>query len=191
VLGPGGQDVLPELVELVLPPFLVGLMIAIVLSAIMSTVDSLLVVASSAVVRDWYQKVKHPNLPDDSLIPMSRLATIIVAFVALAIAMAATGPNQTVFWFVIFGWSGIAATFCPTIILSLFWRGFTARGALAAMISGFLCVPLFKFVMVKLPTVGPLLGALEELVPAFLISALLGVLVSLMDPNKIDETLDA
>ena len=191
LLGAGGQDVLPALVEVVLPPFLVGLMIAIVLSAIMSTVDSLLVVASSAVVRDWYQQVKHPELPDDALIPISRKATIGVAFVALAVAMAATSPGQTVFWFVIFGWSGIAATFCPTIILSLFWRGFTANGALAAMVSGFVCVPLFKFVMVKLPTIGPLIGALEELAPAFLISALIGVVVSLLDPNKIDEELGA
>jgi sodium/proline symporter len=190
VLGSGGQDVLPIMVELVLPPMLVGLMIAIVLSAIMSTVDSLLVVASSAVVRDWYQQVKHPELPDDSLMRMSRMATVGVAFVALGIAMVATGPDQTVFWFVIFGWSGIAATFCPTIILSLFWSRFTANGALAAMISGFLCVPLFKFVMVKLPTVGPLLGALEELIPAFCISAVMGVVVSLLDPNTIEEELD-
>ena len=191
LLGAGGQDVLPALVEVVLPPFLVGLMIAIVLSAIMSTVDSLLVVASRCRARDWYQQVKHPELPDDALIPISRKATIGVAFVALAVAMAATSPGQTVFWFVIFGWSGIAATFCPTIILSLFWRGFTANGALAAMVSGFVCVPLFKFVMVKLPTIGPLIGALEELAPAFLISALIGVVVSLLDPNKIDEELGA
>lgn len=190
ILGKGGEDVLPQMVELVLPPMLVGLMIAIVLSAIMSTVDSLLLVASSALVRDWYQKVVRPDLPDDSLVAMSRMATIAVAFVALAVAMAATGPGQTVFWFVIFGWSGIAATFCPTIILSLFWSRFTANGALAAMISGFLCVPLFKFVVVKLPTVGPLIGALEELVPAFLISALVGVLVSLLDKKPVAEPLE-
>jgi sodium/proline symporter len=190
ILGKGGEEVLPIMVELVLPPMLVGLMIAIVLSAIMSTVDSLLVVASSAVVRDWYQQVKHPELPDDSLIPISRMATVGVALVALAVAMAATGPDQTVFWFVIFGWSGIAATFCPTIILSLFWQRFTANGALAAMVSGFICVPLFKFVVVKLPTIGPLIGALEELAPAFVISAVVGIVVSLLDSNTIDEPID-
>jgi len=94
-------------------------------------------------------------------------------------------PGRTVFWFVIFGWSGIAATFCPTIILSLFWRRFTANGALAAMLAGFLGVPLFKFGATALPAVGPAFAALSELPPAFLFSAATGVLVSLRDSTKI------
>ena len=65
----------------------------------------------------------------------------IVSFI-LAMTVAVTLEGRSVFWFVIFGWSGIAATFCPTIILSLYWKGFTRNGALGAMVSGFLCVPL-------------------------------------------------
>ena len=90
------------------------------------------------------------------------------------------------FWFVIFGWSGISATFCPVLILSLFWSRMTRRGAIAAMASGFLCVPLFKFAAPLLPTVGESLEALGELPPAFLVSFLCGVLFSLGDP-KADE----
>ena len=86
------------------------------------------------------------------------------------------------FWFVIFGWSGIAATFCPTIILSLFWARMTARGALAAMVAGFIGVPLFKFGATALPVVGPYFDTLSELPPAFLLSFLIGITVSLMDP---------
>jgi len=185
VFGNGGQDVLPIAVEHLFPAALVGLYIAIVLAAIMSTVDSLLVVASSAVVRDWYQKVRHPELRDDQLVGMSRKATLVLALIALGIALtvAVTAEERTVFWFVIFGWAGIAATFCPTIILSLFWPRMTARGALAAMVTGFLCVPLFKFGMPALPGVGLYFDALSELPPAFLISGLVGIVVSLLDPR--------
>ena len=59
----------------------------------------------------------------------------------------------------------------------------TARGALAAMVVGFACVPIFKFAAPQLPVVGPALGALAELPPAFLISMLAGVVVSLADPR--------
>lgn len=184
LLGNGGQNVLPLLVEAAFPALVVGLYIAIVLSAIMSTVDSLLVVASSAAVRDGYQQVLHPNMPTDRLVSLSRKATLALALVALAVAMsvAMISETRTIFWFVIFGWSGIAATFCPTMILSLYWRGMTARGAIAAMVTGFACVPFFEFAAPTLPSVGPLVAELGALPPAFLISGLSGVLVSLLDP---------
>lgn len=183
VLGTAGEAVLPTLVEHLMPPILIGLFIAIVLSAIMSTVDSLLVVASSAVIRDWYQKVHAPQTPDDALIGRSRAATLGLALVAmtLAIAVAISTPDRTIFWFVIFGWSGIAATFCPTMLLSLWWSGMTARGALAAMVTGFVSVPLFKFVAPELEGVGDAFALLSELPPAFAASMLIGVLVSLSD----------
>lgn len=183
VLGKGGQKVLPMLVEALVPALLVGLFIAVVLSAIMSTVDSLLVVASSSVVRDVHQKVRHPETPDAALIGLSRKVTFVLAALALAISMivAVTTPSRTIFWFVIFGWSGISATFCPTMILSLVWPRMTARGALAAMVAGFVSVPFFKFLAPRLPVVGSALGALSELPPSFVISGITGVLVSLAD----------
>jgi len=180
-LGPDGQDVLPLLVEHALPAVLVGLFIAIVLSAIMSTVDSLLVVASSAIVRDWYQQVR--GVSEDKLVALSRRVTITLAICALVVALlvAVINERQSVFWFVIFGWSGISATFCPTIILSLSWPKFTGRGALGAMVTGFLAVPLFKFGATALPVVGPYFAKLSELPPAFVLSALIGIALSLMD----------
>ena len=192
VLGPGGEGVLPALVDSLLPPLLVGAMIAVVLSAIMSTVDSLLVVASSAVVRDYYQKTLHPDLHDDALVSISRKTTVVLALVALGVALsvAAISPDRTIFWFVIFGWSGIAATFCPTMILSLFWKRMTARGALAAMITGFVAVPFFKFVAPLLPGVGPAFGTLEEMTPAFFLGGFAGVIVSLADPKGRERAAD-
>ena len=76
---------------------------------------------------------------------------------------------------------GIAATFCPTMILSLYWKGMTARGALGAMIAGFIGVPLFKFGATALPGAGPYFAELAELPPAFALSFAAGVLLSLTD----------
>ena len=182
-LGQGGENVLPLLVQELMPAFIVGLYIAVVLSAIMSTVDSLLVVASSAAVRDVYQKVLRPDASDASLVPLCRRGTLVLGLFALGIALsvAALNEERTIFWFVIFGWSGIAATFCPTIILSLFWSRFSRNGAVAAMIVGFLSVPLFKFAVP-----GAFFQELGELPPAFLCSFTAGVVVSLLKPQQPD-----
>lgn len=182
-LGAGAQDVLPLLVNEVVPEWVIGIYVAIVLAAIMSTVDSLLVLASSAFVRDYYQKVRRPDMTDEQLLGRSRVVTFALAGAALLIAfsVAALVPGRTVFWFAIFGWSGISATFCPTMILSLFWSRLTARGALAAMLAGFASVPFFKFVAPSMPVVGDSFAALSELPPAFVVSGLVAVVVSLLD----------
>ena len=185
-LGLKAENVLPELVETTLPTLLVGLFIAIVLSAIMSTVDSLLVLAASAVVRDVHQQVLHPELRDEQLVSMSRRVTFGLALIALLIAfgVAWVTGGQSVFWYVVFGWSGIAATFCPVMLLSLFWTGTTKRGALAAMVTGFFCVPLFTFIVPELGSVGATIAPLSELPPSALLSAIAGVVVSLRDPTR-------
>ncbi len=192
ILGESCQNVLSVSMDL-LPAFVVGIYIAIVLAAIMSTADSLLVLASSAVVRDYYQKVKNPHIPDEALVSHSRKVTLILALSALAIAMAVAviSPSRSVFWFVIFGWSGISATFCPVIILSLFWSRLTLRGALAAMITGFFSVIFFKFIAPDLPAVGDHLSKLSELPPSFALAGLMGVVISVLDKSGLDQIRNA
>jgi len=193
VFGTGAADVLNVMTDNFLPLVLVAIFSAIVLSAIMSTIDSLLVIASSAVVRDFYQKIFHPELKDRSLTRISRWVTLVMAILALIIAllMAVLSPERQVFWVIIFGWSGIAAAFCPVIILSLFWKGYTEKGAIASMISGFLCVPLFKFVFQPMEGVGPYFEKLDVLAPSFAISMLVGWIVSKLWPLKDKDELRA
>lgn len=180
VLGNGAQNVLPMTVELVMPSIIAAIYIAIVLAAIMSTIDSLLIVASSAITRDFYQQIFHPELKEQDLANASRVVTLVLALVALGIALTVSvlSPTRTIFWFVIFGWSGIAATFCPVIILSLFWKKYTEAGAIASMITGFLCVPFFKFGITAIPVIGPYFDQLPELPPSFALAMLAGALVS-------------
>lgn len=191
VLNTGGEDVLIMMAEHVFPTIIVGLYIAVVLSAIMSTIDSLLVVASSAVTRDFYQQIFKPSSKDRNLTNFSRKVTVAMALAALAIAFSVAYFNEqrTVFWFVIFGWSGIAATFCPVMILSLFWKKYTEYGAIASMITGFLCVPLFKFVVPKIGGMAPIIDKLDVLFPSFLLAMLAGFIVSKLKPDKKLESL--
>jgi len=186
VLGNAAQNVLPLLVEKVMPLALIGVYIAAVLSAIMSTIDSLLVMASSAISRDFYQQIFKPHKTEAELAKINRYITLIMAILALIIAMIVSvfSPTRTVFWFVIFGWSGIAATFCPTIILSLFWDKFTEKAAIASMITGFLAIPFFKFGMTSLDTIGIYFEKLGELGPSFFLAMTVGVFVSMVFPNK-------
>ncbi|MBT5206439.1 MAG: hypothetical protein HOM00_04965, partial [Acidimicrobiaceae bacterium] len=75
-LGPAGEQVLPVLVEHLFPAVVVGIFVAAVLAAIMSTIDSLLMVASSAVTRDVYQQTLHPERASATLTGLSRRVTL-------------------------------------------------------------------------------------------------------------------
>lgn len=184
VFGVGATDVLSMMTENFLPFIVVAIYIAIVLSAIMSTIDSLLVIASSAITRDFYQKIFNPEIRDEDLTKLSRIVTLIMATVALGIAMtiALVSPDRQVFWVIIFGWSGIAATFCPVIILSLFWKNYSETGAIASMISGFVSVILFKFVFQNMESVGEYFTALDVLAPSFLVAMIFGYMFSKLYP---------
>ena len=168
------------LLNQIMPMTIIGIYIAAVLSAIMSTVDSLLVVASSAVSRDFYQQIIRPDIDEGLLINLSKKVTLILAFLALAVALLVSvlSPERTVFWFIIFGWSGIAATFCPVIILTLFWDGYTEKGAIVSMIVGFLCVPIFKFIIPAIDGVGIYFDKLDVMLPSVLLATIAGVITS-------------
>lgn len=209
VLGGDHEAILPYASLELLPAFFSGVFIAMVLSAIMSTIDSLLVVASSAGVRDYWQKTRHPDMSDEKLVSLSRKVTIALSLVAFAIGIGLLlrDREKPLFWIIIFGWSGIAATFCPTMILSLFWSKLTSMGAKCAMVAGFLGVPLFSFVIPPLlksldpPAPSPeeiaagitaetstffsdiagYLSALDVLLPSFLIGFAVAVVVSHLD----------
>lgn len=186
ILGTGGENVLSMITHEFLPTILVAIFIAIVLSAIMSTIDSLLVLASSAVTRDFYQKIFRPDLKDEDLTQFSRFITVCMALAALGIAILLYNlyPERQVFWIMIFGWSGIAATFCPVIILSLFWKGYSEKGAIASMITGFVSVILCKFVFANMDGFGPYLKELDVLGPSFALAMLAGWIVSKIAPPK-------
>ncbi len=180
ILGNAAENVLALVLGQVMPTLIIGIYIAAVLSAVMSTVDSLLVVASSAVIRDFYQQIFHPNVDEQRLMGLSKKVTLALAILALIVALCVSvlSPTRTVFWFVIFGWSGIAATFCPVIILSIFWKNYTEKGAIASMITGFLCIPFFKFVVPGFSSFEPYIIKLDVMLPSVLFAMIAGWVTS-------------
>lgn len=113
-----------------LPPVIAGVMLTAVLSAIMSTADSQLLVASSAISHDW-------QLADGKVetgLGKSRSTVLIVLVLATILAL---GWRADIFSRVLFAWSSLGAAFGPLLILRLLGRSISARGTLAAMLTGF------------------------------------------------------
>jgi len=137
ILFPGLLDpetVLPEMSASLFPALFTGIFLVVVLAAIMSTVDSLLILASAAVVRDIVQQVFRPEWSEKRLSFYGKLTTVVIGVGAIFMALAEV---RMVFWFVLFAWSGLACAFTPVVLCSLFWKRTTRAGAIAGMIGGF------------------------------------------------------
>ncbi|WP_062260849.1 sodium/proline symporter [Endozoicomonas arenosclerae] len=186
ILGNGGQNILPMMTEAFFPMFIVGFYIAAILAAIMSTFSSLLLQATSSVTCDWLYFHQRHQLTGSEARRHSRNITWGLAMVALVLAVSVTRflPEHTIFWFAVFGMSGITATFSPMIILAMFWKGFSSAGALAAMISGAVMILVGKLWLQQLDDVGIYFQALETLPLAFAASLLSGWLASLVWPDE-------
>lgn len=115
------------------PPLVGSVILAAILAAIMSTADSQLLVASSAISEDFYKTFFRKNASDGELVWVSRLTVLGVAATALLLALK---PDGSVLDLVAYAWAGFGAAFGPTFILSLFWKQMTREGALAGIITG-------------------------------------------------------
>ena len=166
---PDQEAIFPLLAGELFNPLMTAVLIAVVLAAVMSTADSLLILAVSAVVRDVYQKIFRPQASQKSVVNLSRILTVVIAIVALLVSLM---EIRLVFWFVLFAWAGISSAFVPVIVLSLFWKGITLRGAASSMIVGFLTAIIWKL------TLG---DVLYEMIPAFASAVLAAVVVSKFD----------
>ena len=137
VLFPGLLDhetILPEMSASLFPAFFTGLFLVVVLAAIMSTVDSLLILASSVVVRDVVQKALGWDASERTLSMLGKAVTVVIGGVAVVVALLEV---RLIFDFVLFAWSGIACAFTPVVLCSLFWKRTTRAGAIAGMVAGF------------------------------------------------------
>src|SRR5699024_1351081 len=119
--------------QILFHPIVVGILLAGILSAIMSTIDSQLLVSSSAVAEDICRALVKKEASAKELVWVGRIATLLIALVAVHIA---TDPESGVLELVEYAWAGFGASFGPTIVLALFWRRITRNGALAGIIVG-------------------------------------------------------
>jgi sodium/proline symporter len=183
-LGLAGRVLLPQIADpeytfpnialKLLNPVFAGIMLAAILSAIRSTADSQLLVAASSVARDIYQKIFRANPPERKLILVSRITVLILGILSMVLAMT---KSRVVFWFVLFAWSGLGASFGPLILLSLYWKRVTKWGAVWGMVIGFLTTVVWKLT-------GLSDALIYELVPAFFFASIAIVIVSLLTRRK-------
>ncbi|GFI62222.1 osmoregulated proline transporter OpuE [Clostridiales bacterium] len=155
----------------VLPALLAGVILAGILASTMSTADSQLIAASSAVSKNLFG-VFNSETNSKKTMTTARASLIVIAVIA---AFIARNPDSSVFGIVSFAWAGFGASFGPVVLFSLFWRRANRFGALAGMISGGAMVFIWKYL------VKPMGGAwnIYELLPAFIVACFVIVVVSL------------
>ena len=177
--GPSGladaEHVMPRVATLFLPAGIAGIVISAAIAAMMSTADSQLLVATSALSEDIYHQLINREAPQKRLVAISRIGTVVIGVIAFLLALRA---EEQVFWFVLYAWAGLGAAFGPGIVLSLWWRRTTKWGVFAGMITG-------SAIAVVWHNVPVLKAFVYELVPAFAGALLAVIVVSLLtEPPK-------
>ena len=166
-----------------LPAILAGFVMAGILAATISSSDSYLLIAASAFSKNIFHGVVHKKATDKQIMIATRITLLVIALVAIVIAL---DQNSVIFEIVSFAWSGFGATFGPLMLFSLFWKRTTRAGAIAGMISGASMVFIWKLLISRLGGI----FAIYELLPAFIISCIAIVVVSLITKAPAKEIID-
>lgn len=192
--GPGGQP-LPDgahetvfilFTQVLFDPWVAGFLLAAILAAIMSTIDSQLLVSSSALAEDVYKGFIRQNASEKELVLVGRIGVVAIALLATLLAY---NPESSVLDLVGYAWAGFGAAFGPVIILALFWKRMTKNGALAGMIVGGITVivwaELDRWFGLSADQY-PILG-LYEIVPGFILAWMTILIVSVLGEKPSSE----
>lgn len=169
----GAENVFVVMSQALLPAVLAGIIMAGILAATISSSDSYLLIAASAVSKNIYEGILKKNQADDEkVMKLSRIVLLVIALVGMVIAW---DEDSVIFNIVSFAWAGFGATFGPIMLFSLFWKRTNRYGAIAGMLSGGIMVFVWNLL---LKSMGGIFG-IYELFPAFVISCIVIVAVSL------------
>jgi sodium/proline symporter len=153
-------------------PWVAGILLSAILAAIMSTLSCQLLVASTTLTADFYQRLIRPKASQRELIAIGRLTLLLVAAIAFIIAL---DPNSGILKLVSYAWAGFGASFGPAVVISLFWKRMTLVGLICGMVTGAATVIIWE---------SGNFFELYSLVPGFIISAIVIVVVSLLTQKK-------
>lgn len=188
------------LTETLVNPWIAGILFAAVLSAILSTIDSQLLVSAS-VISDLFQIFdRQGKIKPKFALSIGRYSVVVMLVLAYLIAIT---PGSTILSLVSYAWAGLGCALGPIVVLSLLWRRVTAEGAMAGMLSGAIFVIVFGSKGKLMNTLGlydafPFLESwfgggffgLYELLPGFIFSAIAVVVVSLATKKPSKEALE-
>lgn len=180
IIPAGEQEVVfVKLVKELFPGFIAGILLSAIVAAAMSTADSQLLVASSSFTSDIYKAVFRKKASDREIIWVGRIVVLVIAIIAFFIAGSKASGAQSVMNMVENAWGGFGSSFGPVIILSLFWKRLTYKGAIAGVVGGALTDVLWLLFLTKKTGV-------YELLPGFIGGMLICVIATLLDkkPSK-------
>lgn len=184
LLTTGNQKmVFIEFARRLFPSFIAGILMAAIMAASMSTADSQLLVASSSFTSDIYKPLMRKDATEKEILWVGRIVVVIVALIAFFIASSKGSGAQAIMNLVENAWAGFGASFGPVILLSLFWRRLTYKGAVAGVLGG---------AVVDVLWLAFLSGStgIYELFPGFIAGLVCAVVVTLMDKEPSKEVLD-
>lgn len=191
--SPDPESVFMTMTIKLFPPIITGILLTAILAAIMSTADSQLLVTSSAFSNDIYKGVIDKKASEKKVLWLSRITVIVVSVLAALMVSVPDAPegsfmyliNQSVFKLVAFAWAGFGAAFGPVTLFSLFWKRTTKQGALWGIITGGVVACIW---WVKQGGIFDI----YEIVPGFIASALVIIIVSLCTkcPKEIQDEFD-
>lgn len=170
----GGQEekVFIYMIQQVCSPWMAGIMLSAILSAIMSTIDSQLLVSASALTEDFYHQVVQQNASEKQTLFISRLGVLGISTIALLLAL---NPKDTILRIVAYAWGGCGAAFGPLILAALFSRKTSWYSALAGMLAGTITLIVWKQLGFS--------RWLYELVPGFLANTTVLTCINLAAPQ--------
>ena len=174
------------MVRSLFPPLLAGILLSAILAASMSTADSQLLASSSAFSSDFYKPVIRKNASDKEMLWVGRGVVALIAIIALFIAMSPGCAG--IMALVECAWAAFGSAFGPAILLALFWKKFTYKGAIAGVVAGFLTDAVwYMFFSGSVESLTVVNTGLYEIIPGFIVSFIFAVIVSLMDKEPSEE----
>ena len=165
------------------PSFIAGILMAAIIAASMSTADSQLLVASSSFTSDIYKPIIRKDADEKEILWVGRIIVVIVAVIAFFIASSKGSGAQAIMNLVENAWAGFGSSFGPVILLSLFWRRFTYKGAIGGVLGGII-VDILWFNFLSEST------GIYELFPGFIAGLICAVVVTLLDKKPAKEVTD-
>jgi sodium/proline symporter len=159
-------------------PIIIGVLVAAIVSATMSTTNAQIIICCSALSEDFYRHFIRKNAVNKEMLFVTRMWVVVVALIAMLIA---ADPTASVLALVGRAWAGLGAAFGPIVLLSLYWKKTTRFGGIAGVVSGAAGAIIFS----KMSFIS------YEILPAFVLSFLTIVVVSLMTPHQVPRKVSA
>lgn len=180
-----GDSIMPALILKVLPPAFAGIFLAGPLAAIMSTIDSQLILASATIVKDLYLNYIDPDAAENTrkhgrLQNLSFWSTAILGIIVFG---ASFNPPDLIVWINLFAFGGMQAAFLWPLVLGLYWKRANASGALASMVAG---VASYFYLVIYVKR----LAGMHVIVPTLAIGLAVFIGVSLMTRNPDEEIIN-